>query len=69
MDLANEITNALSTSVGNDVFDDDELLAELEELAQSDIAEKPQILPEAPSGGTKFSLKFLRIFLFFFLFF
>jgi charged multivesicular body protein 4 len=57
MDIANEISDAISQPLGGEVYDDDELLAELDELEQEGLDEQllnantapPVKLPNAPS--------------------
>jgi charged multivesicular body protein 4A/B len=48
MDIANEISDAISQPLGGDVMDDDDLLAELEDLEQADLDE--QLLGVEPAG-------------------
>jgi len=58
MDIANDIGNAISTPLGGEVYDDDELLGELEELEQESLDEQllevqptsSQKLPSVPTG-------------------
>lgn len=58
MDIANEINDAISTPLGGDTMDEDELLGELEELEQESLDEQllqtsaapTQKLPTVPSG-------------------
>jgi len=58
MDIANEINDAISTPLGGDVMDEDELLAELEELESESLDEQllqmnpvsQQKLPTVPNG-------------------
>jgi len=66
MDLANEISDAISQPLGGEVFDDDELLDELEQLEQEGLDEQlltanktPNVsLPNAPTKTpTKAPLK------------
>jgi hypothetical protein len=56
-DLADEISNALGQNFGSTVFDDDELLAELDELDELSLDEQMLApvsvkMPTAPSTGT-----------------
>jgi len=54
MDLANEISNVIGQPMGNTI-DDDELLAELEELEQEELDSKLlTVEPELPSAPTNF---------------
>lgn len=48
MDIANEISDAIAQPLGGDVLDDDDLLAELEELEQTDLDE--QLLGVEPAA-------------------
>ena len=60
MDLANEITDALGQSFGNTVFDDDELLAELDELDELSLDEQilaPVKMPTAPNSSMSIPVK------------
>jgi len=58
MDIANEINDAISTPLGGEVMDEDELLGELEELEQESLDEQllqmnnapQQKLPSVPSS-------------------
>jgi len=58
MEIASEIENAISTPLGGEMIDDDELLGELEELEQESLDEQllgtqhvpQQKLPSVPSG-------------------
>lgn len=57
MDIANEINDAISTPLGGEMMDEDELLSELEELEQESLDETllqmnnpPQKLPTVPNG-------------------
>jgi len=58
MDIANDIGTAISTPLGGEVYDDDELLGELEELEQESLDEQfldvqptpTQKLPSVPTG-------------------
>jgi len=58
MDIANEIETAISTPLGGEMMDDDELLGELEELEQESLDEQllqvnptpAQKLPSVPTG-------------------
>jgi len=55
MDVANEISEAISQPIGGEIMDDDDLLAELEQLEQEGLDEQllsvptPQKLPNAPT--------------------
>jgi len=51
MDIANEINEAISTPLGGDVMDEDELLAELEELESESLDE--QLLQMNPPSQQK----------------
>ncbi len=59
MDIANEISDAIAQPLGGEVFDEDELLNELEELEQSSLDEQllglestpAQKMPSAPTRG------------------
>jgi len=58
MDIANEINDAISSPLGGEMMDDDELLGELEELEQESLDEQllqvnktpAQTLPSVPNG-------------------
>jgi len=51
MDIANEINEAISTPLGGEVLDEDELLGELEELEQESLDE--QLLQMNPTPAAK----------------
>jgi len=56
MDIANEINDAIATPLGGEVFDEDELLGELEDLEQESLDEQLlQVTPASklPSTPTK----------------
>lgn len=55
MDIANEISDAISQPLGGELFDEDDLLSELEDLEQESLdeqllgLEQPAKLPTAPT--------------------
>jgi len=49
MDIANEINDAISQPLGGELFDEDDLLAELDELEQSSLDEQLMGLENAPA--------------------
>ncbi len=65
MDIANEISDAISQPLGGEAFDEDDLLSELEELEQESLDEQllglettqPTKMPTAPSKGKKIQQK------------
>jgi len=57
MDIANELSDAISQPLGTDILDEDDLLAELEDLDQQNLDEQllqlptgQQKLPSTPTG-------------------
>jgi len=48
-EVSDEITNALATGIGNQDIDEDDLLAELEELEQEELDEQLLDIPDADS--------------------
>jgi hypothetical protein len=67
MDLAEEINNAIASPLGADTVDEDDLLAELDQLEQENLDEQllgtkvsvpTMSLPSAPTKGNRNSDKF-----------
>ena len=70
MEVANEISDAISQPLGGELFDDDELEQELAELEEESINEqfiKAPVQAAAKATGSKSSLDAIKCWYFFFL--